>query len=77
MSQDQQIVPSGSEPTYNEVDDTSMAENNGSPIVEYPLDRLGPTQDAPGCMFYLYSPTIHWHTVSSAMEDEPTRKVIE
>ena len=54
-----------------------MAGSNGSPIVEYPEDRLGPLQDAPGRLFYVYAPTIHWHIVSSIVEDEPACKVIE
>ena len=77
MSQDQQLVPSGNEPTCNAFDGTSMASSNGSPIVEYPEDRLGPSQDALGPLFYVYAPTIHWHIVSSIVEDEPTCKVIE
>ena len=77
MSQEQQLVPSGSGPTYNTVDNTSMAGSNGSPIVEYPEDRLGPMQDAPERLFYVYAPTIHWHTMSSTVEDEPARRVIE
>ena len=77
MSQEQQLVPSGSGPIYNAVDNTSMAGSNGSPIVEYPEDRLGPTRDAPKCLFYVYAPMIHWHTVSSIVEDEPARRVIE
>ena len=77
MSQNQKLVPNGSEPTYNVVDDTGMGGSNGSPIVEYPEDRLGPAQDAPGRLFYVYAPMIHWHTVSSPMEDEPTCRVIE
>ena len=39
-------MPHGNEPTYNVVDDTNMTGNNGSRIVEYLEDRLGPTQDA-------------------------------
>ena len=54
-----------------------MAGSNGSPIVEYPKDRLGPTRGAPERLFYVYAPTIHWHTVSSTVEDEPACKVIE
>ena len=54
MLQDEQLVPSGSGPTYNAVDDTSMAGSNGSPIVEHLEDRLGPSQDAPGRLFYVY-----------------------
>ena len=54
-----------------------MAGSNGSPIVEYPEDRLGPTWDAPERLFYVYGPTIHWHTVSSTVEDEPAHRVIE
>ena len=77
MSQEQQLVPSGSGPTYNAIDDTSMAGSNGSPVVEYHEDRLGPTRDAPERLFYVYAPTIHWHTVSSTIEDEPRRRVIE
>ena len=69
--------PSGSAMTYNAVDDTSMAGSNGSPIVEYPEDRLGPTWDALECLFYVYALTIHWHTVSSTVEDEPVQTVIE
>ena len=38
---------------------------------------MGPTRDAPERPFYVYAPTIHWHTVSSAAEDEPARRVIE
>ena len=77
MSQEQQLVSSGSGPRYNALDDTSMAGNNGSPIVEYPEDRLGPTRDAPERMFYVYAPTIHWHTVSSTVEDELAHRVLE
>ena len=77
MSQEQQLVSSGSGPTYNAVEDTSMAGSNVSPIVECPEDRLGPTQDAPECLFYVYALTIHWHTVSSTVEDEPTHRIIE
>ena len=54
-----------------------MVGSNGSPIVEYPKDRLGPLQDAPRRLFYVYAPTIHWHTVSSAVEDELAHRVIE
>ena len=54
-----------------------MAGSNGSPLVGYPDDRLGPTRDAPERLFYMYALTIHWHTVSSTVEDEPARKVIE
>ena len=77
MLQEQQLVPSGSGPTYNVVDDTSMAGRNGSPKVEYPEDRLGPMQDAPERLFYVYAPTIRWHTVSSTIEDEPAHRVTE
>ena len=35
------------------MNNTSMAGSNGSPIVEYPDDRLGPTRDAPECLFYV------------------------
>ena len=77
MSQDQQLVPSGSGPTYNAMEATNMAGSNRSPIVEYLEDRLGPSQDAPGRLFYVYAPTIHWHIVSSAVEDEPACRVIE
>ena len=45
--------------------------------MEFPEDRLGPTQHAPEHLFYVYAPTIHWHTVSSTVEEEPTRRVIE
>ena len=44
---------------YNAVDDTSMAGSNGSPIVEYLEDMLGPMQDAPERLFYIYAPAIH------------------
>ena len=71
------MVPSGDVPTYNAVEDTNMAGSNGSSLVDYPKDRLGPTHDAPKCVFYVYSPTIHWHTVSSATEDERAPRVIE
>ena len=71
------MVPSGSGLTFNAVEDTSMAGSNGSPLVEYPDDRVGSTCDAPERPFYVYAPTIHWHTVSSAAEDEPARRVIE
>ena len=54
-----------------------MAGSNGSPIVEYPEDRLGPSQDAPRRLFYVYAPMIHWHTMSLAVEDEPTRRLIK
>ena len=77
MLQDQQLVSSSSGPTYNAVDDTSMVNSNGSPIVEYPEDRLGPSQDTIGRLFYVYAPMIHWHIVSSAVEDELAWKVIE
>ena len=77
MSQSQELVPSGSAMTYNAVEDTSMAGSNGSPLVEYPEDRVGPTRDAPERLFYVYAPTIHWHTVSTAAEDEAARRVIE
>ena len=61
------MVSSGSEVTYNAVEDTSMAGNNGSPLVEYPEDRVGPTRDAPERLFYVYAPTIHWHMVLHVM----------
>ena len=77
MSQDQQLAPNSSEPTYNAIDDTSMDDSNGSPIVEYPEDRLGQSQDGPGHLFYVYALMINWHTVSSAVEDELARRVIE
>ena len=53
MSQSQALVPSGSEMTYNAVEDTSMAGSNGSPLVEYPEDRVGPMRDAPERLFYV------------------------
>ena len=77
MSQSQELVPSGSAMTYNAVEDTSMAGSNGSPLVEYPEDRVGPTREAPERLFYVYAPTIHWHTVSTAAEDEAAHRVIE
>ena len=77
MSQLQEMVPSGSGLTFNAVEDTSMAGSNGSPLVEYPDDRVGPTSDAPERPFYVYAPTIHWHTVSSTAKDEPACRVIE
>ena len=77
MSQSQEMVPNGSELTYNAVEDTSMAGSNGSPLVEHPDDRVGPTCGALERLFYVYAPTIHWHTVSSTGEDEPARRVIE
>ena len=54
-----------------------MVGGNGLRLVEYPEDRLGPSQDAPIRLFYVYALMIHWHTVSSAIEDESTRRVIE
>ena len=77
MLQDQQLVPSSSEPTYNAVDDISMAGSNGSPLVEYPEDRLGPSQDASRRLFYMYAPMIYWHTMSSVVEDELACRLIE
>ena len=59
MSQSQEVVPNGSEVTYNAVEDTSMAGSNGSPLVEYPEDQVDPTRDAPEHLFYVYAPTIH------------------
>ena len=47
MSQSQEMVPSGSGLTFNAVEDTNMAGSNGSPLVEYPDDRVGPMRDAP------------------------------
>ena len=44
------------------LDDQSINGSNESPIViEYPKDRLGPTEDAPTRTFYLYAPVLHWH----------------
>ena len=63
--------------TYNAMNNTSMAGSNGSPIVEYPDDRLGPTRDAPEHLFYVYAPTIHWHVVPLMVESKPARRVIE
>ena len=77
MSQSQEMVPSGSGLAFNAVEDTSMAGSNGSPLVEYPDGWVGPTSDAPEHPFYVYAPPIHWHTVCSAAEDEPARRVIE
>ena len=38
---------------------------------------MGPTRDAPERPFYVYAPSIHWHIVSSATEDQPARRVVE
>ena len=54
-----------------------MHGSNGSPMVEFPEDRIGPTAAAPNQSFYVYSPTIHWHTVQSEVVDLQARKVVE
>ena len=63
--------------TYSTVNDTSMVGNNGSPIVEYLDDRLGVMWDALEHLFYVYTPTIHWHVVPSIVKDKLVRRVIE
>ena len=75
---DQQLIPVAG--MYDQgvpvQDDTSMNGSNGSPIiVEHPEDRIGPTEDAPGRTFYIYAPTLHWHT--SPTIDDSTRRAIE
>ena len=72
MAQEQQLIPVGDAVDKNVVDDTSMQGSNGSPIVEYPEDRVGPTQDTPERLFSIYTPTIHWHVAPSTKENEPT-----
>ena len=59
------------------MDDTGIAESNKSPVVEYSKDRLGPMQDAFEHVFYIYTPTIHWHVVPLSIEDLSTRQVIK
>mgnify|MGYP006878682710 CR=1 FL=1 len=63
MAQDKQIIPLGETSGVNVIEDTSMHGSNGSPMVEFPEDRIGPTAAAPNQSFYVYAPTIHWHTV--------------
>ena len=63
--------------THNAVDDTNMAGNNGSPIVEYPNDRLGPTWDALERLCCRYAPTINRHVVLSLGNNLPARQVIK
>ena len=44
------------------LEDQSVNGSNGSLFVlEYAKDRLGPTEDAPTCTFYIYAPVLHWH----------------
>ena len=58
------------------LDDQSMNESNGSPLViEYPEDRLVPTEDAPTHTFYIYALILHWH--QSLTTDECAQRAIE
>ena len=58
------------------LEDLSMNGSNGSPLViEHVEDRLGPIEDAPTRMFYIYAFVLHWH--QSPTTDEPARKAIE
>ena len=58
------------------LDDQSMNGLNKSPLViEYAKDRLGPTEEAPTCTFYIYALVLHWH--QSPTMDEPAQRAIE
>ena len=35
--------------------------------IEHPEDQLGPSQEAPNRIFYIYAPVFHWHTSLSSM----------
>ena len=75
---DQQLIPVAGmyDQGVSVQDDTSMNGSNGSPIiVEHLEDRIGPTEDAPSWTFYIYAPTLHWHT--SLTTDKSTRRAIE
>ena len=54
------------------MDAESMARfgSNGSLIVEYLKDRVGPTQEVPNIVFNIYVIAIHWHTVQPIIDDD-------
>ena len=78
MADQQQLVPVVDVDTqgFPVLDDQSMNGSNGSPpVIEYPEDRLGPTEEAPTCTFYIYAPVFHWHQYPAT--DESARRAIE
>ena len=79
MPEEQQLIFVGNVARLNIVDDMIMpgSRSNGSTIVECPQDYMGPAQEASNILFYIYTPTIHWHTVKLAMENGPAWAAIE
>ena len=62
MVQEQRIVSMGCATRLKIVDD------DGSPILEYLKDRVGPLQETPNILFCTNTLVIYWHSVSPAIE---------
>ena len=62
---DQQLVPYGDQHRQGVyiVDDASMGSQNGGPLVVFPDDRLGPTEEHPQWNFYIHAPQFNWWVV--------------
>ena len=77
MTDQQLILVAG---TYDQdalaIENTSIEGSNESPlVVEHPEDRIGPTEEAPNRMFYIYAPMLHWRM--SPTTNESARRAIK
>ena len=50
---------------------------DGNPLVQFPNDRVGPTEAVPNQRFFIHAPQFHWHVVQTPTVDDGARRVIE
>ena len=50
---------------------------DGNPLVQFPNDRVGPTETVPNQRFFIHAPQFHWHVVQTPTVDDGARRVIE
>ena len=48
-----------------------------NPLVQFPNDRVGSTEDVPNRRFFVRAPQFHWHVVQTPAIDDGARRAIE
>ena len=50
---------------------------DGNPLVQFPNDRVGPTEAVPNQRFFIHAPQFHWHVVPTPAIDDGARRAVE